>query len=724
MDYLKKIQTFINEGRQSDFVGLWEEYCFNEEVVASELIEILESIHASPLANLFGKIAETGLPLWEKITEKPLKDRVLSLLCDLQTSNSKMFYNICLDYLIEKYGKLESFQDIIHLVGLYPCGNFQYAISRFELFAHLQVGNFVFHKGGWGAGEVMSVSFLQKRCTIEFEGVSVSKDMPFEHIVKVLTPLSSDHFLARRFGNPDEFEQEAKKDPVAVIAMLLKDLGPKTAKEIKDEMMELIIPEEDWNRWWQSAKVKLKKDNRIVIPHQSRDPYQYVEGGASRFFVFEDNYANLPQKDCDARFTALYNFIRDFVNETRNPLHKEKLVAYIQDLQPSYDDPCLVHAFSLQKLLLMQEYLGLSQEQAIQSILDQLSDDEVVSVIKSMHVLALQKDLLQIVQRTNSSWETIYFRIVMTTHVAMIRDMLVKELRNHESTALQLKENMLDVMQHPMKFPELFVWLFMRIMKQEDGIFDAEDQSLRHTLLEKAFEFMYEVSSSEQYRELGKKVHHFLVAGRYLMIRKTIVGASLEYLQELLLLSTKCPQFSSADINALQGVSEVVQPKLKQKKDVVVEDIFWTTAAMLDTMKEKLAHLSGKEMIDNAKEIEDARALGDLRENSEYKFALEKRARIQEDIRVLSEQIQQARVITKQDVSVQNVGIGCRVTLEDSQGNAITYTLLGAWDADPEKHILSMQSKLAQTLLGKQCQDHVALQGKDFTIVNIESIFS
>ena len=53
---------------------------------------------------------------------------------------------------------------------------------------------------------------------------------------------------------------EGKDDPDVLIRVLLKDLGPKTAQEIKDELCELVIPEKDWSKWWQAARAKIKKD--------------------------------------------------------------------------------------------------------------------------------------------------------------------------------------------------------------------------------------------------------------------------------------------------------------------------------------------------------------------------------------------------------------------------------------------------------------------------------
>ncbi len=126
-------------------------------------------------------------------------------------------------------------------------------------------------------------------------------------------------------------------------------------------------------------------------------------------------------------------------------------------------------------------------------------------------------------------------------------------------------------------------------------------------------------------------------------------------------------------------------------------------------------------MVDNAKEIEAARALGDLRENSEYKFALERRSRLQSELRHLSEQISRARIITKDDILPEEVSIGSIVEVVNSQGKTMTYTILGPWDADPEKGVVSAQSKFAQAMAGLKKGDSFQFKEEEYQIVDLKN---
>ncbi|MBS0649857.1 MAG: GreA/GreB family elongation factor, partial [Verrucomicrobia bacterium] len=152
--------------------------------------------------------------------------------------------------------------------------------------------------------------------------------------------------------------------------------------------------------------------------------------------------------------------------------------------------------------------------------------------------------------------------------------------------------------------------------------------------------------------------------------------------------------------------------------------IIWTTAEGFQKLQQKIQQIATVETVENAKEIEIARAHGDLRENAEFKAALEKRDRLQSELKFLSEQLNRARVIGKEDVSTDEVGIGAIVECQNSKGQKLTYTLLGPWDANPDKNILSFQSKLAQAMTGKNIGNKFKFQDEEYTITSIKSFLA
>jgi transcription elongation GreA/GreB family factor len=149
--------------------------------------------------------------------------------------------------------------------------------------------------------------------------------------------------------------------------------------------------------------------------------------------------------------------------------------------------------------------------------------------------------------------------------------------------------------------------------------------------------------------------------------------------------------------------------------------VVWVSEQGYRKAKERIQHIGTIEIVDNAKEIEVARAHGDLRENAEFKCALERRARLQNELKVLSDQFNRARILTPEDISTDCVGIGTRVTLQNKIGHVDTFTILGPWDANAESNIISMQSKVAQALLGKKEGNSFEFRGETVIIQKIES---
>ena len=82
----------------------------------------------------------------------------------------------------------------------------------------------------------------------------------------------------------------------------------------------------------------------------------------------------------------------------------------------------------------------------------------------------------------------------------------------------------------------------------------------------------------------------------------------------------------------------------KYEKREEEEIPFWSTETGYNRVKERIQAISTVETVENAKEIEEARALGDLRENAEFKAALERRNRLQGELKMLSEQFNRARI--------------------------------------------------------------------------------
>ena len=148
------------------------------------------------------------------------------------------------------------------------------------------------------------------------------------------------------------------------------------------------------------------------------------------------------------------------------------------------------------------------------------------------------------------------------------------------------------------------------------------------------------------------------------------------------------------------------------------------TASGLRRLKEELKQLQTVERLRISKEIEVARAHGDLRENAEYHAAKEKQSHIEGRILSLNDWIARAEVIDVSKLSGDKVVFGATVKLIDSENEKeVTYTLVGELEADIKRRLISVTSPLARGLIGKAVGDLVTVQSpggaREYEVVEV-----
>ena len=148
------------------------------------------------------------------------------------------------------------------------------------------------------------------------------------------------------------------------------------------------------------------------------------------------------------------------------------------------------------------------------------------------------------------------------------------------------------------------------------------------------------------------------------------------------------------------------------------------TAPGLRRLKEELKQLQTVERGKISKEIEVARAHGDLRENAEYHAAKEKQSHIEGRILSLNDSIARAEVIDVSKLSGDKVVFGATVKLLDVETDKeVTYTLVGELEADIKRRLISVTSPLARGLIGKAVGDLVTVQSpggaREYEVVEV-----
>ena len=143
--------------------------------------------------------------------------------------------------------------------------------------------------------------------------------------------------------------------------------------------------------------------------------------------------------------------------------------------------------------------------------------------------------------------------------------------------------------------------------------------------------------------------------------------------------------------------------------------------AMLD---EELKRLKSSDRPRIVKEIEVARAHGDISENAEYHAAKERQGQIEARIRQLEDRLARAQVIDGRGQSSDRVTFGATVVLSDAiSGEEVTYTIVGEDEADVAQGMISVTSPVARAIMGREVDASVRVQvpkgTREFAILDI-----
>jgi len=135
---------------------------------------------------------------------------------------------------------------------------------------------------------------------------------------------------------------------------------------------------------------------------------------------------------------------------------------------------------------------------------------------------------------------------------------------------------------------------------------------------------------------------------------------------------------------------------------------FPITASGFANMEIELKQLKTIERPNVIKAIAEARAHGDLSENAEYSAAREKQSFIEGRILELQGRIAGAEIIDVSKLTGDKVKFGATVTLMDEDTEErVTYQIVGEYEADIKKGLLSNTAPISRALMGKKTGDSI-----------------
>jgi transcription elongation factor GreA len=143
-----------------------------------------------------------------------------------------------------------------------------------------------------------------------------------------------------------------------------------------------------------------------------------------------------------------------------------------------------------------------------------------------------------------------------------------------------------------------------------------------------------------------------------------------------------------------------------------------------EKLKKDLETIKNVSIPENVRDIEVARAHGDLSENAEYAAAKERQSHLYGKSQELENNLASCNIIDLTGITSDKVVFGCFVTIADSDGGEeIKYQLVGPFESDINQNKISVTSPIGRAMIGKSIDSEIVVKTpggtRNFQIIDI-----
>jgi transcription elongation factor GreA len=566
----------------------------------------------------------------------------------------------------------------------------------------------------WGFGKIKSVDTVFARLTIDFPN-KPGHSMDLGFAAETLKAIPNDHILARKASDIQSLRQMAALHHLDLIKLVLQSFGNRATLE---QIQQVLVPDviaDDWKKWWEVAKHELKKDGHFLVPVKKSDPIVYQTKEISLQERLMGDYR--AAKGLKARLAVAHELLKNLadlgdktaaVTEAIGMLNHE--IASHLRTQPALALEGMFVRDELGKATGLAPADGELNEAAIWSQAPKLGQ-----LLEQMPAAKHKQALHSFKGASPDNWSEALLATINSVPAKLCTEFA--HLLIHESKLDQLKDTIARLVSQHTASSELLLWLGK---ERSDAFADI--------LGPEVFRAMLTAMERDQFNEKkSNRLRDFILDDSEL-IADLIESADIEVVKDLTRALQFSPSFDDMDKRSLLARIVKIFPSIQAiisgehvKQDVTLL-VSWES---LERRKNEYTDLVQKKIPANSKDIAVARSYGDLRENHEYKAAKEMQKVLMRRKHELESQLERARGMDFANAKTDAVNIGTRVKVTEMGTQHVeSFAILGAWDSDPERGVISYLSPVAQSLLnhnvGEEVEFEMAGAKKQFRIEAIE----
>jgi transcription elongation GreA/GreB family factor len=583
--------------------------------------------------------------------------------------------------------------------------------SAAEKLSLLEPGTFCLHPS-WGPGRIAAWELADDRVRVDFEG-KAGHELKLEFAAKSLSPLPEGHVLARRVADRPALTELAEKQPAEFVKLVLQSYGGRMMLDQFEEVVKpKILGEARFKPWWEAAKKALRTNKAFVVPPKRTVPLELRDEGLTHAEALAGDFS--AAKDLKTKVKAAEAVI---ANLGAFDSDRERLRSVLAGLEESGSKALRLQAAVAFELLLIRDELltrvpdlGPLAEGA-QTLSAALTDERrsVPDVLKALPIGRTKQLLAAFPAAFGDGWlQEAFARLNDSTGrtVSEVARFIADQGKSEElviylQTGIQNRSLSMDALQ----------WV---CRERKGDAFEVFDSDFAPALLSALEREHYEESNRRTGRLrdlvtddkdlLGDLVHQLDPSQVKTFARRLWSSPVFDDLTRRSLLARV--------IKAAPEVQSIVE-QTEDDSDGSDEILIVSTQSFIDRQAayEKLLK---EEIPQNTRDIAIARGYGDLRENFEFKSAKEQQRVLMRRQKVMERELAIARQTDFKDAPTHVVSIGTVVEFRDpANGGTESATILGAWDTEPSRGILSYLSGMGKALIGKAVGETANLPASD-----------
>ncbi len=554
------------------------------------------------------------------------------------------------------------------------------------------------HHRSWGYGKIVSVDTVFSRFIIDFQG-KPGHPMDLGFAADSLKAIPTNHIYARKVADLEGLRQMAALKHLDLIKLVLESFG---GRATVDQIQQALVPEviaDDWKKWWEAAKRELKKDGHFQVPLKKSEPiiYQVKEISLQDRLMGEFQAA----KGLKARSTAAHEILKNLADLSDKEAAARDVITALnaeinthQRTQPAVALEGIFVRDELREAVGATPVAGEINANAIW----QQELNRVGSVLEAIPAAKHRRAIASFKESVPDRWPDALLGALNQISSKLATEFVHALISGGKLDAL--KEVLARLISQHQASSELLLWL---ARERSDTFADI--------LSPEVFRAMLTAMERDQFNEKrSNKLRDYILDDQTLLI-ELIGSADLEVIKDLTRALQLSPCFDDMDKRSLLARIVKSYPAIQSliSGEATKQDAtFVVSWQSLERRKDEYAELVQKSIPANSKEIAHARSYGDLRENHEYKAAKEMQKILMRRKSELESQLVRARGSDFSNPRTDVVSIGTTVTVTDLDHNTPDhFTILGAWDSDPEKGIISYLTPVAQSLINHKPTEEI-----------------